>query len=330
MNIQNRRALKQEAAAALGAAPSQKKLIALYAGAAIGLSLLITVLSSLLDKMIGGTSGLASFGNRSLLQTIQVVLILAQFVAVMCWDYGYLGTVLSISRRGRPAQQDLLNGFRRFGPILRLTVLKSLITLMLTFTCVYLSSMVFLFTPFASELMETMVAAMTETTTAAELAADPAVLTAITNASIPLFLLVLAIYLVLVLPITYLFRMAVYCLLDDPRGSALSALGASRRMMRRNRWNLLKLDLSFWWYYLLDSLVLLVLYSEGILGIFGIVLPFDPAVNSILCYIPYCLLYFVLRYHFQNYVEVTYANAYEALRPKPQTDGVVLGNIFQM
>ena len=58
MDIRNRRALKQEAAAALEAAPNEKKIVAVYAGAGLLVSLALILVNHMLDNMIEGTSGL--------------------------------------------------------------------------------------------------------------------------------------------------------------------------------------------------------------------------------------------------------------------------------
>ena len=150
--------------------------------------------------------------------------------------------------------------------------------------------------------------------------------------TIPMLLMLLVFYCLLVVPVLYLFRMAPYCLLEDPRAGAIAALRKSRAMMRRNRWNLLKLDVSLWWYYALSLIPMALCYGDVLLPMFGITLPFSATVAYFLCYGLYIVAQFLYCYLFQNSVEVTYAKAYEALKPKPQPqqNGVILGNIFQM
>lgn len=331
MDIRNRRALKQEAAAALQTSPNQKKIIAVYAGISLLVTLAVVLLDLLLSHLVEDTSGLSNIGNRVILQTIQNILPIAQLVVLLPLQYGYLSAVLGMARRRDTDLRDLTGGFRLFGPILRLTLLKYAITFALSFACIYLGTMVFVFSPFAAPLSEALSTLVTDTSlTTADLMADSGVMAAMMDSMIPMLVIILVIYCLLVVPITYLFRMSGYCLLDEPQAGAIAALRSSRNMMRRNRMNLLKLDLSFWWYYLLMLIPTLLCYGDLLLPLVGVTLPFGAVGNELLCYSLYLVSYFGLCYGFQNRLEVTYANAYESLRPKPQTGGVVLGNIFQM
>lgn len=331
MDIRNRRALKQEAAAALDAAPNQKKIIALYAGASLLVSLVVTLLDLLLSSMVEKTSGLSSIGTRTILQTVQNVLPIAQFAFLLIWEYGYMGTVLGMRRHRMADHRELLGGLRFAGPIARLTLLEYGIAFVLSFASMYLSIMIFLCTPFARPIMEAAMAIVQDNSlTPADMMADPGLTAAVNGTMLPLMGIFLVIYCLLVLPITYLFRMSAYCLLDNPQAGALAALRESRRMMRRNRLKLLMLDLSFWWYHLLALVLTVICYGDILLPLVGVTLPFGETGNSMLFYGLYLVAQFAFSYFFQNYIEVTYAGAYEALKPKPQEGGIVLGNIFQM
>lgn len=330
MDLRNRRALKQDAAAALGQAPNEKKIIAVYIGASLLVSTIVVLANLLLDNRIDGTSGLDSMGSRTILQTIQMVLMLGQFLALMVWEYGYLGTVLKITRRQNADHRTLLDGFPVFWPVLRLTIIQYGLLFLLTFASVYLGTMVFTVTPFVNPLVDAMLPLLERAAAPAEIMADPAVVEAANNMLLPLLGVVLAVYALLALPIQYLFRLAGYCLLDNPRAGALRAMGESRRLMRRNRLNLLKLDLSFWWYFLLDLIAMGVCYADQWLPLLGITLPFSEDAGYLLTYGLYLPIHFAINYYFRNRLEVTYAKAYEALKPKPQEGGIVLGNIFQM
>lgn len=331
MDIRDRKGLKQQAAAALEAAPHKKKIIALYTGVSLGLSVLLVLADLLLSSMIEKTSGLSNMGSRIILQTIQGVLPVAQAVFLLVWQYGYLGTVMGMSRLRMADHRELHHGFRILGPIVRLTMLQYGIAFVLSFSCMYLSALIFTLSPFARPIMDTVAAIIGDTAMTQEaLMMDPGVIAAVENAVVPVMVIFLIIACVLVLPVTFLFRMAGYCLLDDPRAGALAALRNSRAMMRSNRLKLLMLDLSFWWYYLLSMAAMAICYGDSLLALVGITLPFGETGNYLLFYGLYLIAQFAYCYFFQNYVEVTYVKAYEALKPDPQEGGVVLGNIFQM
>ena len=330
MDIRNRRALKQEASAALAAAPNQKRIIVLYTGISLLLSLVILVLNHFLDTMVADTSGLSNIGTRVILQTVQSTIPLAQLAFTTLWSYGYQAAALKLGRRQYADRQDLMEGFRLVGPIVRLTLLQYAIMTVLTVACLYTGTLLFAFSPLSRSLA-TAVAALPFDATANPdlLMTDPTIMAAVADSMLPLSVVLLLVYFVLVLPIMYLFRMAAYCLLDHPQAGALSALRESRNMMRRNRLHLLKLDLSFWWYYLLLLLAALICYADLLLPLAGVALPFSETVGTFLFFGLYLVVDFAICYCFRNYLELTYVNAYEALKPKPQTGGIVLGN-FQM
>jgi hypothetical protein len=63
----------------------------------------------------------------------------------------------------------------------------------------------------------------------------------------------------------------------------------------------------------------------------GIALPVSEVVSFFGFYVLYLLTSFVILFYLRNRVEVTYALAYAAVKPKEESSGgVVLGNIFQM
>ena len=68
-----------------------------------------------------------------------------------------------------------------------------------------------------------------------------------------------------------------------------------------------------------------------ILAALGVKLPWSEDVSFFLFYGAYLAAQFAVYYFLRGRVEVTYALAYDALRPRErQENGVVLGNIFQM
>ena len=159
---------------------------------------------------------------------------------------------------------------------------------------------------------------------------DPALANQLMDAMMPLLLIYLVLYLVVIVPISFHFRMASYLLADQPRCGAFAALKGSFQMMRRNCLKLLKVDLHLWWYHALVFLAGLIAYGDWILSWLGISLPVSGEVAFYVFQIAYLAALFAVYYFFRNRVELTYIMAYEALRPKEKQNSVVLGNIFQM
>ena len=101
--------------------------------------------------------------------------------------------------------------------------------------------------------------------------------------------------------------------------------------MKGNKRRFLRLDLSFWWYYLLLFLASLLCYGDLVLAMLGVSLPLSSSVSYFLFYALFLAAQFGIYWFCLSRVEVTYALAYDSLRPKePEDKSVVLGNIFQM
>lgn len=322
---------KQEATDAMAVAREPKRVILLYAGVTLALSLLTSLISVWTNHNMSGAGGLSNLGTRSMLTTVQTVAPLAVSLILMCWDLGYLSAALRFSRKQYADGRDLSSGFRMFGPLLRMKLLQIVLYLGALLISTWVGSQIFTLTPFANDLMQTMEELIGEglTTTEALLASDR-FLQAMTDATVPILCIVGILFLALMLPIFYRYRMASYRLLEHPREGAMAALRNSRTMMRGHCMSLLKLDLSFWWFYLLNFLATLVCYGDQILTLLGISLPVSSTVGYFLFYGLYLVLQFGILYCFRNYMEVCYARAYETIRPAEQENSVVLGNIFQM
>ena len=315
MKLDNR-ALKQEAGRALSQATCDpKKLVLLHTGVTVLAGLVLTVISYLLQLRIDGTAGLGGIGTRSVLSTVQSMLTLAQVALLPFWQAGYLAVALAIARGEGADKNTLLSGFDRFGPFLRLFLLQGIIYGVIAMGSSYLSSFLYMLTPMGTQLMEQMVAIMGGT---GEVALDE---TAMMQSVLPMMLLGAAVFLVAAAPTFYRMRLSRYVLMDGER-SALRALAASAVMMKGCRLSLFRLDLSFWWYYLLQGLVSVVCYGDMLLGFMGITLPFPWEVGFFGFFVLYMLCQLGLDYWQKNRVEVTYGAAYELLRqprqPKPQ------------
>ena len=114
--------------------------------------------------------------------------------------------------------------------------------------------------------------------------------------------------------------MVTYRLIDEPYPRARLALRESRIMMHRNRFALFQLDLSFWWFYGLQLLVMVLCYGDMLLPLCGIELPFSETVSYFLFLALSLALQFAVYYFAMNRVAVTYAVAYTALLPEQEAE----------
>lgn len=323
MSIPSAKYLKKKASNRLQSGNDPKKVVLVYAGIAALSSLVVTVVQDLLDSRISQTGGIQNIGTRSMLTTADTVLTIAQLLLVMCLTLGYTGSMLRIARGQYASPNSLKAGGERIWVLLRTRLLQMLIMTAAAFALCFLVINVCLLTPLSNRVIAVM-----GTVSAEVLLADDLALIGFYSAMLPIIL----IYLVALVPLLWYFsctyRMVDYLLIDRPQLGAFGALRESRRMMQGNMKMMLRVDLSFWWYYLLQALVSVLVYLNMVLALFSIELP--PEVLYWGTVVLYLAADFALRYFFSNKVAVTYALFYDSLCPKQEQNGAVLGNIFQM
>lgn len=327
MTIRDTAALRQHARTALENAPVHRRIACVYTAVVVGLSLVLTLADYVLTEMISGTGGLGNLGTRTILSTLQSMLPILQTLVLLGWGAGYSIAVLKIAR-GEYADADTLkSGFSLFFPLLRMMLLEGAIYFGLCMLSFYLSFQIYMFTPWALDLMELMEPMLPSILNTANPVIEEAAMIPMMKAMAPMLLIFAGFYFLLAIPMGYRLRMRTFCLIDNPAMGALRAIATSRRIMRRNCFQLFKLDLSFWWYHALLAI------ATGIQMLpMTDLIPLDFDLVFYLCYGVYLALISVVYVFLRNRVEVAYAAAYEALRDKPQEpqNQVVLGNIFDM
>ena len=93
MNLRNTREIKDFASRRLEESASQKQIVTIYIGLALGLTALVTVLNHVLGLQIDNVGGLSNLGKRTMLSSIQSMLPLAQSILAMCLDVGYVAAI---------------------------------------------------------------------------------------------------------------------------------------------------------------------------------------------------------------------------------------------
>ena len=286
-----------------------RKLILIHTGAALVLTLLLSLIDYLLEQQIGATGGLSGISLRSTLTTVQSVLRYGMFLAVPAWNCGYLFAMLRLSRGEQVSPRTLLSGFGKFGAILRLTLLKAALYVGIGLLCINIASTIFMATPWAQPLIEALEPAVEsgEITPEQLLAATEAV-------ALPMILIFSGIFLAACIPVYYMLWAADFSIMDQEGNRALAALLGSFRLTRRNRKALLKLDLSYWWFFLLDLLVSLLCYGDLILTLLGIAPPWTGYVGYFLFLAFYAVAQLLLYSWKKNQIFLTYAHTYNALK----------------
>lgn len=327
MTIRDTREIKATAAQRVSDAPQARQIVMIYAGISVALSALVTVVNYCLELQISQSGGLSNIGLRSILSTIQTVLPIAQALVVMCLELGLCNASLRISRGHYASPNSLRMGFDRFWPLLRCTLQQGIIYLGIFIISAYVAVQIFLITPLSNDALEIVNSLMESTD--ATLVLDDATYFAMYEAMIPIFPIFGIVFALIALPVFYRFRMAGYLLIDNPRYGAVLVLRESRRMMKGNCLPLLRLDLSFWWFYALNVLAGVIAYGDSLLPTLGITFPWSDTVGYFLFYGIYLVLQFGIMYLFLNRINASYALAYESLLPPKKVEtGVVLGSIF--
>lgn len=313
MDIRDRQGLRQRAAEALSrAAYSPAKLALLHTGAAVALSLVLTALNFVLARQMDGTGGLAGMGLRSVLSTAQTMLGIASMIVMPFWEMGFVYAAIRIAREKRAEPETLLQGFRRWGPVLRLMLLQGLVYVAIFFLSINISTAVFVLTPFSQPIAE-----MIETLSA-ETVIDAQLMAQMSSGLIPLYCIFGILFAAFALPVAYRLRMAQYVIMDDPKIGALAALGTSNRLMRYNRWALFRLDLSFWWFFGLQLLSTLLGYGDLLIVALDIALPISEDAAFFVSFVLNSLCQLAIAWWFASRVAVTYAKAYDALRTQAE------------
>lgn len=320
MNIRDRSAIHHTAGQSLhNAKGDPKKILLIYLGIVTVLSLAVAALSTILGNRIADTGGLSNMGLRSVLSTAKTVLPLIQSLVFLGLEMGYCTMALRICRGEPVSEQTLWSGFRRFFPLLRAQLLLGFLYFGVALLAVYPSAYIFLMLPMSADFYEVISPLMDSAAAqGTSFVVDEATVLAASDAMMPMLWIFALLFLLLFIPMHYRYRMITYRLIDQQRPGALRAMHESRTMMRRNRFALFRLDLQFWWFYLLQALIAAVCYGDVLLPALGVTFPWSDTVSYFLFLILSLALQFVVYYFFMNQVAVTYATTYEALQPQQQ------------
>lgn len=294
------------------------QVILLHTGVVLLLSLLLTGVDYILDQQIGTTGGLSGMGTRSILVTIQSLLRLTQAVVLPFWQIGYTFYSLQVARGQSSGISDLMEGFRRFGPILRLKALMAGMSFLLMLASAYASSFLFMMTPWAMPILQQMESMTATMMNEQELLESFAVM--LQDSIVPIMILFGLCFLAGGAFLFFRFRLAELWLMDHPEGGALKALRTSKRLMQGNWKAMFRIDLNFWWFYLLDLLVSILCYGDVILDALGMEMTTDAFGTYLLFFCLYVWAQMALYWWKRNEVAVTYAHAYLSLLPEEPTE----------
>lgn len=319
MDLQDTRSWPALAGQRLKETPQSKGVIRIYTGITVGLSILVTVALFFLEGAISDTGGLGSFGHRSLLMTLQTLLPIGLRLAGMCLELGFLAAMLRVSRGQYLSGNTLRLGLDRFWVLLRTKLLQMLVYLGVGIPVIYLAAFAYMMTPWGDDMLQ----ALTPMFLAGELTEE--LYDGMSQVMEPCVVFCGIVMLLVVLVVSYRYRMVDLLLIDKPGLGARGTLRESRGMMKGNGFRLFRLDLRLWWYYALLGLNLVAAELDLLVP-----LPWPEKVNYYVAWGLSLVITGLTCRFARGRAEVTYAFAYEALKPKDPQSGVVLGNIFRM
>ena len=305
------RSIKQTAYHQVEQMPNARRLMLLHAGVPAIISMALTVLSYLLSCMIDDTGGLGGLDTRSLLESGQSMLQILSMIFSLFWAYGLHRIVLRWSVAERAWDQDLLAGFHHFGPVIRTGLLQAFLYFAMVFVALQVSTLVFSMTPWATPMVE-----LTQ-----QLLEDPNFMPTeaeLWDAMKPYLPFLLIGLVVLVVPMFYRLRMMEFVLMDQPQNGALYAFRVSRYLMRGNCLKLLKLDLKFWWFYLLELLTACIFYADLALPLLGVELSLSEDTLFFVACVLGLAAQMALYVWRKGQVMTAYALVYRELMPKEE------------
>ena len=238
------------------------KLALLFTGAQVAMSFLITLVNFLLSRQIEGTGGLGGLGTRTILTAAQMLLLVFGTLVTPFWNLGYTRAALNTVRRGDAEPRTLLEGFRLFLPALRLFFLQAALISVAFFVAVQAGTILYMLTPIseaAMQLIESLLAGGEAALTA------PGAIDQLISVFWPMYLLIGVALLVTMLPLLYRLRLVEFSLVDGEE-KALKNLAWSNHRMRGKCFWMFKLDLSFWWFFLLQGLAAVLAYGDLLFG----------------------------------------------------------------
>ena len=328
--------LKQTASQRLNDSQGSQKVLLIFCGILLALCLVLTGSNILLDDMMAGAGGLGGLGKRTMISSFQKLLPILNLAATMVLELGLWNAMLRIARGQYVSPNSLRMGLDRFFPWLRCMLLQSVIYLMVGIGMANASMIIFFATPLSGKAIEITVPLAMKYTDTVELMEllmnDEALLLSLFDAVIPMYVILAVLLVLAFVPISYRLRLANLIILDQPACGGLRAILESFRMTRGSWKYFVKLDLSFWWYYVLLALSMALGYLDIILTLLGKPLPMSATAGSLLVYGLYLISQIAIFYFLRPRVQVSTAVLYDRLLPKKEEPqgAVVLGNIFQM
>ncbi len=223
---------------------------------AMAAQLLVDSMAFAVSSYQGG-EGLSGMGSATFLQTVQELLGTAVQVLAPLWTLGFTAAIMAFMDWQDPADTVLLTGLRRWWEFLKLYLLEGILMFFLLMAVIMPISFLYALTPWAEGMA---------TIPDPEGMSDGAFLAAAFEAAAPFFVILLLALIVVLLFIFYRLRFTNYMILHGWIG-VMSAMTTSFALTKGRVWTMIKLDLSYWWYYLASGLLMGAYIAVPLLGL---------------------------------------------------------------
>jgi len=282
--------IKQDARLFLAAGPTNYlKLTLVFLAFLLGAQLLSGVASFATGLMIENAGGLSGLGTRVVLSSVDAIIRFAVTLLIPFWAMGFTHCAIGLARQDPMEPQHLTEGFYRFFVIIRLALCQSFVYMLTLYLASSISSTLFFLLPGSGNAIAMVEPYLANPDAVASMTQADA--TAFLGTMWPLLAIMAVSSAALLVPLFYGYRMCNYRVMDNERPGALLTIAQSRRMMKGTRWQLFKLDLSFWWYYGLQALISSITFVPR-LPIPGM----DANVLTLCCVAVQCAALFFLQY----------------------------------
>lgn len=285
------------------AAYPPKKLALIYMAITLGAAFLSLLLSFAVGLMMENTGGLSGLDTRAVMETVSAVISYAVQIATPLLSMGFLHSTILLAREKEAVPAALSTGFKRWALLLRYGLLQCVILVGLCYIALQVATVIFTFLPGSDNAVDLMMRFMEDPTILAGNITE-AQISQMVTAMAPAYIIAGVLFIAAYIPISYRLRLGSFFVMDETPTGAIRSTLQSIRLMKGSCKALFKLDLSFWWYYLLQFLLST---ATSVLGIFLSDLWY------VVAYGVYCLALFLLEYRYLAYVQVSYAVFYDTL-----------------
>lgn len=301
MNL-NIKSIKAYAAARMEAnAPAARRLILMYALILAGAQVLNLGAGELLLRQADKMTGLSAIGIRSILISAQRMLGLLLTVLSPLWLAGYMAAALDLARGEAPASDRLTCAIRSPWRYL----ICFLLLLIRIFACGYVAVL-------GAALLLSFFPLAVFSGDPNAILQDPAATAQFMQEAMPLILGLSALFLLIALVLLFRYRLFLFVAADHPELRSSMVLRVSSALMQGVGRQFLRLDLSFWWYYLLLVAVEAIPLGGQLTILLDISVPMGDWFYLLLDAI-YLTASTLLAIVFMNRIQVTYAATYDQL-----------------